>query len=394
MFNTIVPQLRGWLRSRVPRRVVAGMATMPSRATTFPSAVHSIIGQVDRLYLYLDGHDEVPESVRYDPRVIPIFAREEPGLGCAGKFLGMLREQEPCLYVGVDDDVGYPVDYVSHLTRELVAYGSRAMVGVHGIRLTSPFESYRCDRTLFHFSEALPQRQPVDMLGTGTILLDTATLRFDPRRWQDGNVTDVHLALEAAKIALPLICVSRKKNFIRALEEHQDHSLYAELLKDDSMHTMLACELLALTSRRRPWSEDQKLCSLKPGERMVIPLSTFRTQTGRLNGDSVECEPTRDAPGHCLYGPDHFITETGIYRVTFAVENQNDAADDTVFDVYENRRTGRVLTEASAFAGSKGGPSKLPLEFCAERGYRTEFRVYWRGRSPLRIRKVYLERLM
>src|SRR5689334_9730019 len=93
-------QLRDLVGSRVGQRAVAGMATMPSRATTFPLAVRSIIDQVDRLYLYLDGHEEVPKSVRDNPRVIPIFAREEPGLGCDGKFLGVVREREPCLYIG------------------------------------------------------------------------------------------------------------------------------------------------------------------------------------------------------------------------------------------------------------------------------------------------------
>ena len=55
------------------KRIVAGLATMPSRASTFPVAFRSIVHQVDRLYLYLDGHQEVPEVARSDSRVIPIF---------------------------------------------------------------------------------------------------------------------------------------------------------------------------------------------------------------------------------------------------------------------------------------------------------------------------------
>src|SRR5215472_15189688 len=107
-----IPRLRDLVRPRIGQRAVAGMATMPSRAATLPVAVHSIIGQVDRLYLYLDGHEEVPKSVRDNSRVIPIFAREEPGLGDGGKFLGLVRERERCLYIGVDDDIVYPPNYV------------------------------------------------------------------------------------------------------------------------------------------------------------------------------------------------------------------------------------------------------------------------------------------
>ena len=55
--------------------VVAGMATMPSRAATFPLAFASLIRQVDRLYLYLDGHAECPAPARGDPRVVPPLQR-------------------------------------------------------------------------------------------------------------------------------------------------------------------------------------------------------------------------------------------------------------------------------------------------------------------------------
>ncbi len=198
------------------------MATMPSRAKTLPLALRSIIGQVDRLYLYLDGYEEIPKSARDNPRVIPIFASEEPGLGCDGKFLGMVRERESCFYIGVDDDIVYPPNYVSHLADELATYGSQAVVGVHGRRLKSPFASYLRDGVDFHFEEPLLERQPVDTLGSGTIMFDTAAFQFDPRRWQHKNVTDIQVAIEASKIGLPMICISRSKGFVRALEEEQE----------------------------------------------------------------------------------------------------------------------------------------------------------------------------
>jgi hypothetical protein len=73
----------GWYRASYfgrrigDKRIVAGLATMPSRAASFPVAFRSIVHQVDRLYLYLDGHQEVPEVARSDRRVIPIFRRTE-----------------------------------------------------------------------------------------------------------------------------------------------------------------------------------------------------------------------------------------------------------------------------------------------------------------------------
>ena len=71
------------------RLIVAGMATMPSRAATFPLALRSILPQVDRLYLYLDGHFEVPEVARGDPRIVSILSRDVPDLRGNGKFLAL-----------------------------------------------------------------------------------------------------------------------------------------------------------------------------------------------------------------------------------------------------------------------------------------------------------------
>jgi hypothetical protein len=121
LLSTMMLQPPGCLQSYAGRRAIAGMATMASRKATFPLAFLSIIDQVDRLYLYLDGHEVVPELVRDDPRVVSIFAHEQPSLGSNGKLLGLLYELEPCLYVSVDDDIAYSPNYVSHLARERLA---------------------------------------------------------------------------------------------------------------------------------------------------------------------------------------------------------------------------------------------------------------------------------
>lgn len=232
------------------RRIVAGMATMPSRAATFPMAFRSIVHQVDRLYLYLDGHEEVPKVVRNDVRVIPIFSHEEPRLGTAAKFLGLIREPETCLYVGVDDDIEYPPSYVAKLHARLKAHGYRAVVGVNGAVLNRPFTSYLRNRTYFAFHKSLQCEQAVDILGTGTMMFDTAVFRFDVRRWPQLNMSDLNVAVEAAKCGLPMICIARKKNFLFRLAVNQPDSAYRALTKDDSRHTSRALELLALQAAK------------------------------------------------------------------------------------------------------------------------------------------------
>lgn len=224
---------------------------MPSRTTTFSSAFNSIIEQVDWLYLYLDGHETVPEPARNHPRVTVFFCQDEPGLGCDGKFLGMRCETEACLYAGVDDDILYPSDFVRRLARELSSREGRAVVGVHGVSLHTTLQSYLTDRDVIFFGNSLHRPQTVDALGTGTLMFDTAQLHFDPGAWSIRNKTDLQLAIEAAKRKLPMVCIPRPEGFLTPSQMGQTDSLYVALQKDDSDHTLLARELQAILSSRQ-----------------------------------------------------------------------------------------------------------------------------------------------
>ena len=226
-------------------RIVAGMATMPSRAHTFQTAFRSIIDQVDRLYLYLDGHDAVPAVAKGDPRVIPIFSDAFPGLHGDGKFIGLTLEKNDCFYLGVDDDIVYPRDYVRRMSKTLAACRRSAIIGYHGSVLLDPFTSYAKSRESIWFAGELPRARHVDILGSGTVMFDTGTLRFDVRTWPHVNMTDINLASEAAAVNLALICLPRRRRYLRPLEEEQSNSIYARLLRDDSIETALAIELRA-----------------------------------------------------------------------------------------------------------------------------------------------------
>jgi hypothetical protein len=228
-------------------RIVAGMATMPSRTQTFRPALASVIGQVDRLYLYLDGHAQIPEEVRGDDRVVPILSREVPGLNANGKLLGLALETAPCLFVCVDDDFAYAPDFVDHLRAGLAQHADRAVVGYHGVMLRRPFARYNEDRESVPYESRPRVARPVDAIGTGAAMFSSRALRFDVRNWPHVNMVDLGLAIEAAKAGLPMICLARRKRRIVSLAAQQHDSIHAALLRDDTRQTALARELLRLT---------------------------------------------------------------------------------------------------------------------------------------------------
>ena len=224
---------------------IAGMATMPSRHDTAPLAIASILPQVDRLWLYLDRFDEVPDFARQDN--IHVLRSQECGhyFG-SGKFIGALHEKEPCVYICCDDDIAYPLDYADRMTRELTRTQKAQLIGVHGSVFRSSFESYRADRQILHFTKKLARSQHVHTLGSGTVAFNTGYVKFNPCAWTVHDLDDLTLAIEMKRRNIPMIAIKRKRNWLKPLAEGQSDSLFAKLKEDETVPTRLGRLLAAI----------------------------------------------------------------------------------------------------------------------------------------------------
>jgi hypothetical protein len=226
------------------------MATMPSRHHTLTDALASVLPQVHRLYVYLDGHADVPEAIKGEAKIVPIPAKFAPGLRANGKFLPLDLHGGDFLFAGFDDDIVYPPRYTAGLANSLESYDGNAVVGYHGVLLAEPFVRYRDGRTVFHFASRLAATRPVDVLGTGTMMFSTAKFRPDFRSWKQVNMMDLNIAVEAEMQNKPLVCLGRKQGFLRALDDDQPDSCYSLLLRDDSEQSRLARQLIGIRVER------------------------------------------------------------------------------------------------------------------------------------------------
>lgn len=221
------------------------MATMPSRADTAPRAIASILGQVSRLWLFLDRVDVVPAYAEHE-RIRILRTAEAGDIRANGKLLGLSHETEPCTFFSVDDDVEYPADFCETLEASLAQYGGRAAVGVHAAILASPVESYVRDMTVMHRRASLDDATEVDLLGTDSTAFRTSTLHFDVRKWEHVNLVDLSFALTARRASVPLVAIPRVKGWVNPLAERQPESIWLGVKRDDAKQTALARELMAL----------------------------------------------------------------------------------------------------------------------------------------------------
>lgn len=224
---------------------------MPSRVSTAPTAISSVLPQVDRLWLFLDGFDAVPPYAE-DERIRVLRSQDVGDLHANGKLLPILLEDEECTFFGVDDDVLYPAGYCATLERHLARYRGRAVVGVHAAVFRSPMTSYGRDMKVLHRRSDQARSEGADLLGSDSLAFRTTTLRFDVREWPDLNMVDLSFARVARERSIPLVKIPRRAHWLSALDENQDDSIWMGVLADDSRQTVLARELMAIPRPQLP----------------------------------------------------------------------------------------------------------------------------------------------
>jgi hypothetical protein len=81
-------------------------------------------------------------------------------------------------------------------------------------------------------------------------MFSSSALRFDVRKWPFENMVDLGLALEAAKVSMPMICAARDRDSVFLLGSNQKDSIRTALKNDDRRQTELARELVQIRRDR------------------------------------------------------------------------------------------------------------------------------------------------
>lgn len=229
--------------SKLPR--IGGIATMPTRDDTFRKVIVRILPQLDRLYVYFDKFESIPDYVSQYSRIVPLLPQDHGNVQGDGKFVGCKFIDQPSLYFCFDDDISYPMGYVEIMASALERHDFKAIAGFHGARFVPPYESYLRDKAVVHFRSGCKTDVPVDVVGTGTIAFHTDCFTPDPTKWQSHKMADLLVAMEAARKDVPRILVRRSFGTLYPLKENQDDSLYRQLLNDESEETRIMRQAIA-----------------------------------------------------------------------------------------------------------------------------------------------------
>lgn len=202
--------------------ITASLSTVSWRAESLPRTVASILPQVDRLNVFLQGYPSAPACLD-DPKVTIVHGQDQPkwlALGGSAKFYWLCSGLVASGYhFTIDDDIVYPPDYVRRCIERIDRHGRKVAVGYHGVVYRDPCRNVFRDRDGWRFADACPEDSYVHVIGTGTLAHHTSTLKLSYEDFGAGNSCDIWFGIACQNQRVPLLCLARPTGYLTSDRE-------------------------------------------------------------------------------------------------------------------------------------------------------------------------------
>jgi len=224
--------------------VTIGMASIPGRRENLPGIIMSLLPQVDKFNVYLNGYHDVPACLNH-PKISVARSQDHGDAGAAGKFFGVADAVG--YFFAIDDDISYPDDYVEKMVSALGRYDKKAIVCVHGTRFFSTHPStWMRSRKGFHFMHGLCHDEQVNVAGTATVAFHTDNFKLSPRAFPRKNMADMFFAIEAKAQNVPIFAIARSDRWLGKFVDRSADTIWHQAYQNDLDQS----DILA---RHAPW---------------------------------------------------------------------------------------------------------------------------------------------
>ncbi|MEO0580757.1 MAG: glycosyltransferase [Bacteroidota bacterium] len=221
-------------------QIIAGMATIPDRVHILKEAIHSIIHQIDTLYLFFNDFEELPEWVADYEKIVPFLSKQEQtNKGDAGKFYGLDKiVDEDAYFFSLDDDCVYPQNYVWLMIEKIEQYNRKAVVGCGGYLMKDKVSHFYSDRSAnWHIQSPNKDDRAVHILHTNLTAWHHSTIRFSYDDCELPNMGDLWLGIVAQKQEVPMILVERPAKWVRIQDLPIEKTIYGQHKHNDAAQT-------------------------------------------------------------------------------------------------------------------------------------------------------------
>jgi glycosyltransferase involved in cell wall biosynthesis len=221
-------------------KIVFSLAALQDRVESLKDTIKSINNQCDKIHIYCNEWDSIPDFLITNYKIIYYKSQEEAGnMGDVGKFYGL--QNETGYLFSIDDDLIYPINYVSEAIKGLLKYNYP--ISFHGkIFDTPPIKSYHKEGIIENFrcQNIVTEDRIVHIAGTGCFAYHTDMIRFDIKDFQYINMSDILVSILTHKKGLKLIVLAHREGFIQESQKvDYEKSIYYKNYLHESVHVKL-----------------------------------------------------------------------------------------------------------------------------------------------------------
>lgn len=194
-------------------RIMAGIASIPERASSLEQTLASIAPQVDEVHLSLNGYDHAPAFLDAFPNV-RATVRGTNG-GDAEKFAAV--DGWDGYVLTIDDDILYPPDYVETIVAGIDRYHRQRAVSFHGGTtngFSAKVHSAATVKRLRCLGAVEADDLDVNTVGTGVLGWHTAHVPVWRDIFRSPNMADVYFSCHAHRFGIPLAVLAHPAGWL------------------------------------------------------------------------------------------------------------------------------------------------------------------------------------
>lgn len=239
-----IPENKNLLRHTNKRgRLIAGMATIPSRLPSLPRVLDRLKKQFDSIYIYFNGHEEIPKCLIGD-NVKYAWSKYHGDLAASGKFYFLDQCKQNDYYFTLDDDFLYPKDYSLKFLQAFEKYCSSTILCIHGSIFGDPLDWYFERTKVYGSKEKLVTDKFVNLVGTGTFACQPSVLNLEFCDFYPKVMCDLQVSVKARQLGVPAVSLAREAGWLRTVKQDKNmeagNDYWTRMLIDDDGRTELA----------------------------------------------------------------------------------------------------------------------------------------------------------
>ena len=190
---------------------ILGLATIPERLNTLERVLDRLYKQVDYIEIALNDFKKIPKILSKYSNVIPNLTTNENG--DANKFLNVEKYSND-YYFSCDDDILYPLDYISTYIDAIDK--NKSLITIHGsIIPPRKLLSYYKGRTMKAHCLRTCEQHTVHIPGSGVSGFHTSFLKLKyPNHFPVKNMADIFLGIQCQNQSVKCISIKHTEGWI------------------------------------------------------------------------------------------------------------------------------------------------------------------------------------